>query len=267
MVSVDGAGETLCACGKPEGVSWYWLKLDLPPIKVREVFLRERLILILSQCVQPAGLCAIPMRGNDIGIAAFCALEHFPHHGHNRPGDGLWPAVRSAKGGGVSGSVLFDLLEVSLLVFAILVLESWNPGVLNGSLVLTCSPLLNLLLFRGGWLQPCLGVGGEPLALLFISLLLSQLLLEQGFCQKFNHKKNVCWYKLLSRKSIFSPQGSFAGWALLAQAPSNPWMLTFGWRGRRWTGRRKSWRPGSVGISSFAAWLGSCPPAENCYNR
>ena len=42
MVSVDGAGETLCACGKPEGVSWYWLKLDLSPIKVREVFLRER---------------------------------------------------------------------------------------------------------------------------------------------------------------------------------------------------------------------------------
>jgi len=29
MVRLDGAGETLCACGKPEGVSWYWLKLDL----------------------------------------------------------------------------------------------------------------------------------------------------------------------------------------------------------------------------------------------
>jgi hypothetical protein len=76
--------------------------------------------------------------------------------------------------------MLFDLLEVSLLlIFAILVLESWNPGVLNGNPILTCSPLLHLLLFRGGGLQPGLRVGGQPLALLlFISLLLSQLLLR-----------------------------------------------------------------------------------------
>jgi len=123
------------------------------------------------------------VRRNDIGIAAFCALEHFPHHGDNRAGDGLGPAVRSAKSGGVSRSMLFHLLEVSLLIVAILILlKSCNPRVLNAaSLFLTSSPLLNLLLLRGGWLQPCLRVGGQALALLAIlslSLLLSKLLLR-----------------------------------------------------------------------------------------
>ena len=76
--------------------------------------------------------------------------------------------------------MLFNLLEVRLLIIVafllLLLLQSWNPGALDA-----CLLLLNLLLFRGGWLQSCLRVGGKGLALLFIlSLLLSQLLLEQA---------------------------------------------------------------------------------------
>jgi len=74
--------------------------------------------------------------------------------------------------------MLFDLLEVSLV--AILVLQSWNPGVLNASLVLLASPLLlllNLLLLRGGWLQPCLWEASATLLIIILSLLLCQLIL------------------------------------------------------------------------------------------
>jgi len=73
--------------------------------------------------------------------------------------------------------MLFDLLEVSLV--AILFLQSWNPGVLNASLVLI-SPLLlllNLLLLRGGWLQPCLWEASATLLIIILSPLLCQLLL------------------------------------------------------------------------------------------
>ena len=83
--------------------------------------------------------------------------------------------------------MLFNLLESSLLVH-ILVFQSRNPGILNASFSITIIASPPLLLLRGGWLQPCLWEASATLLIIILSLLLCQLILEQGFCHNLEDK-------------------------------------------------------------------------------